>query len=178
MKTESRMWLDTICLCTLFMLIWLSPPKVFGAADWGTCASDLDDVRQASDDASSAAEETQSAQEELESARDALSTCSGDCETERSEYDDARDDLHTKTDELRDDFSTLDDKISFASSSCEYELGGPPTHPRQRAASSTKAVDRCAPYKRYKGRLPDGTILTVCTKHMSELECKRCLGVK
>ncbi len=144
------------------------------AADWSSCASDLDDVHSASDYASDAAREAHEAQEDVESKRSDLESCSSDCDIERSDYEDANSELADKVDALEGELSTLDSRIRDASASCEYELGASAAiepHPKSKSSSP------CAIYQRYKGRLPLETILKVCSRSMSESECRKCLGV-
>jgi hypothetical protein len=157
------------------LLLLIAPRSCAFAADWSACASDLDDVHQASDDASTAANEANEAEEDLESKRSDLDSCSGDCESERDDYESAKEDFDDKKDSARGELDTLDLKIRDASASCGYDLGAPVAASQHR--SQLAPPDRCSISQRYKGRLKIETILKVCKGSMSEAECKKCLGI-
>ena len=145
------------------------------AADWSSCASDLDDVHTASDDAADAARGgADEAKEDLESKRSDLELCSGDCDIERSDYDDAKSELEDKIHAVKGELSTLDSNIQAASTSCEYELGSSAGNSLH---AKSKPFDPCSIYQRNKDRFPLKTILNICMGSMSESECKKCLGV-
>jgi hypothetical protein len=142
------------------------------AADWGTCANDLDDVHSASDDAADAAREAQEAQDDLESKRSDLSLCSDDCEIERSAYKDAKSELEAKVSNLKSELSDLDSKVRSTNVSCRYDMGSTVA-----VTHSASSKSPCSVYQRYRKRLPLNTIMKVCMGSMSESECKNCLGV-
>jgi hypothetical protein len=160
--------------CAVLVLLMVPRSRAF-AADWSACASDLDDVHQASDDASTAANEANEAQEDLESKRSDLDSCSDDCDSERDDYESAKEDFEEKEDSARGELDTLDLKIRDASASCGYDLSSSVAASPHR--SSPASVDRCSILLRYKARLPLESILKVCKSSMSEADCKKCLGV-
>ena len=104
------------------LLLVLAARSVVRGVDWSACASDLDDVHQASDDATDAAQEADEAQQELESQRSNVESCSDDCESERSDYEDAKDDFEEKSASAENELDNLDLKIRGASASCGYDL--------------------------------------------------------
>lgn len=158
------------------LLLVLAARSVVRGVDWSACASDLDDVHQASDDATDAAQEADEAQQELESQRSNVESCSDDCESERSDYEDAKDDFEEKSASAENELDNLDLKIRGASASCGYDSGSPGRAPLHRTVPRVNA--RCALYRRYEERLPLASILKVCVTSMSEPDCRKCLGIE
>lgn len=153
-------------------LLLCARSEVATAVDWNGCGGDLDDVHDEADNAADAARDAGEAKDDLDSKRDELESCSDDCEDARSEYEEAKSDLEDKINSAKDELSTLESDIQLASAACGYELGsGGASH------TTSKRPNPCSVYQRYKNRLPLATILKTCQGSMSEVECKKCLGV-
>lgn len=166
----------------LFLTALASPMAV--AQDWSSCASDLDSLRRRASDASSAANAADSAKEAVESAKGDYEQCMSNrrndplrsgCSSQRSDYDSAVGSYKNELSSLESALNDVDSKVRASSSSCGFELqrvlGPPPVVPE----GVTNAA-ACAVYLPYRGRLPLASLLSLCSKQMSEGECRKCLG--
>jgi len=139
------------------------------AADWDSCADDLDRLRRTARDAADIAEQAKSKASELEN-----------CRSYPSSYDLMRDrcrsyaaDLEGEASRLQSELDDLDRRIRSVNGSCGVRLGsvqGP--RPSRPATGNTQ----CDVYRSYKGRLSEATLLQACIKGLSEAECKKCLA--
>jgi len=146
------------------MIVLLGVPWLANAADWSTCASDLDDVRRAARDASDIANE-------VESAKSALENCRNYREGYDYRYDQCRSKLssyNSEIDRLNSELDTLNRRIRSASSSC--------TDSSPRVGGSRRPTNKCETYRQYLDRLPLESIIRVCTSSMTEAECRACLA--
>jgi hypothetical protein len=154
------------------------------AQDWSSCASDLDDLRRRADDASTAAEDANQKQRRFKSAEDELRQCRqypqvydlmrDRCQSKASDLDSTRSFYRSSLETLRSSLDDVDSKIRSAASSCGFDLGrvlGPPPA----VPAGVRSPERCAVYLRYKGRLPQQSLLDLCSKQMTLDECKKCL---
>ena len=164
--------LPMLLLVGLLLSLAAAPPVL--AADWASCQDDLDRLRSAAGDAADAAETVNSAADEVESARSSLNLCRlgrNDCWFERSQYDSAVSDYESAKANLEGELDTASSAIRSAEMSCEYDLGT-----GQKTTTRGRPTDRiCAAIRRLKGRMPDRTLMEICTKSKTEEECKRCV---
>jgi hypothetical protein len=160
---------------------WLTPAglvaiiiSVACAADWSSCADDLDRLRRASRDAADAAEQVKSKSDELES-----------CRQFPEVYDLLRDrcrsyawDYQSAVSALSSELSTVDSRVRSANLSCGYELStfGPPAAKRGSDQRGTPAARLCALIQSYRGRIPDDQLVQLCAGSMPETECRKCLS--
>ena len=146
------------------------------AADWGSCADDLDRLRRAARDAADKANDVKSKSEEFENCKrypDVYDLLGDRCRSKASDYQSA-------LSELESELGTVDSRIRSVRSSCGYDLGttGSPSLSQPQPSGSRNRY--CALYRSYKGKLPLETLLETCTQSqsMSEAECKKCLADK
>lgn len=155
----------------LLFIVLLSPFSVqfVQAGDWESCASDLENLQSAADEASDAARKAESAKDELENCQmypDTFDLMDDDCETARSEYEDAVSRLKSELDSVVSEFHSVDISCGL---SRPTSLGG--SHP-----SSPRTG--CNLFLRFKEKLPKETLMQSCIKVMPESDCKSCLEVK
>ncbi len=142
------------------------------AADWGSCAYDLDRLRRAVRDAADKANDVKSKAEELEN-----------CRLFPSTFDYMRDrcrsiafDYQSAVNSLESELSMVDSRIRSVRLSCGYNFGdlrSPVGAPQQ------SYRDRlCELYRSYKGKVPLEGLLKICEQSMSEAECKKCLELE
>jgi len=178
-KLMKLTWLQHLyALVTILLLTTLS-----GAEDWSSCQDDLDRVKRAAQEASDAAEELDSKAREVEDKRSELQNCltypsmydvwRDRCQSQRREYDYARQDYISKKRELESELSTLESRLRSVQSSCGYtfSFGGGPG----RLPPSQKQAGFCTLLQSYKGKMSAATLLDICLKSMTEDECRSCL---
>jgi len=154
------------------------------AQDWSSCASDLDDLRRRADDASTAAQNAEQMKRDFESAEEEFRQCRqfpqiydflrDGCQAKRYELDSANSSYRSSLNSLRSELDDVDSKVRSAASSCGFDLarllGPPPSVP-----AGVHNPNQCAIYLRYKGRIPEQSLLGICAKQMSTDECRKCL---
>lgn len=154
------------------------------AADWSSCAYDLDRLRRAARDASDAAEQVDSAKDEFESKKDELEDCLNfpdvydlmvdGCQSMRWDYESALSNYKYEISNLKNELNTVENRIQSVQWSCGYEFSV-----RSVAGQSeVKGENICNLYRSYVSRLPMITLLEICKKSMTEEECKKCLEIK
>lgn len=158
------------------------------AADWGSCADDLDRLRRAARDAADKANDVKSKSEDVESKSEEFENCKrypdmydllGDrCRSKASDYESALSDYESALSDLESELGTVDSRIRSVRSSCEYDLGTTGLPSLSQPPPSRSGNRACALYRSYKGKLPLETLLKTCTQSqsMSEAECKKCLA--
>lgn len=142
------------------------------AANWESCADDLDRLRRAARDATDKANDVKTKGEEFENCKrypDTYDLMRDRCRSKASDYQSALSDLESE-------LGTVDSRIRSVRSSCGFDLGatGSPSYSRPQAPSSGNRA--CDLYRSYKGKLPMKTLLETCSKTMSEVECGKCLS--
>jgi hypothetical protein len=159
-----------VASAAVFMsVIW---PGVGAAAEWGSCHDDLDRLRRAARDASGKAEEVNSKARDVESAKSQLSFCSSrDCSWERLRYNSAVSYYNSAKSDLESELDTVASRVRSAEYSCSYDLGSG----RIRAPGPRPPDGWCAVLHRFKGSLPQQTLIDACKKSRPEEDCKRCL---
>lgn len=148
-------------------LALLSP--TVGAADWDSCADDLDRLRRAAADASDAANDVKSAAEEFENCKhypDMYDHMRDRCRSMRYDYQSALSNLESE-------LSTVDSRVRSVSSSCAIELSSIGSSTLRAPSSGNR---KCDLYRSYKNRLPITTLMKTCTQALSEAECNKCLN--
>jgi DNA repair exonuclease SbcCD ATPase subunit len=155
-----------------------------GAQDWSSCQHDLDRVKRIAQDASDAAEELESLENELRDKKTELQNCFSEpriydiyrdrCQSQRAEYEDARQDFSHKKARLQDELNALESRLRSIQLSCGYNFtfgAGVPRQSQQQSESSTF----CSLLQSYKSKLTSANLLSICTKSMSEEDCRKCL---
>lgn len=171
------------------------------AEEWNSCADELDNLRNAVSEASNAAKNAEDARKEFEDIKselkdekDKLDNCvdypishdphNDNCETLKSEYNNAVDDYFSLRDEyqsaldaLESRLSDVQDKMSGVESSCgiDFSSSFPSQNDEQKADDESP---ECSFVLKYKGELPDKVILEICAKHFSFEECLTCLDLE
>ena len=168
----------------IFVVLFIIAPSICQAADWSSCADDLDRLRRAVRDASDAAEEAESARQEFESKKEELENCihfpdiydlmQDKCQSLRWDYESARSNYESALNNLEDELDTVARRIRSVEWSCEVQFTGP----TYKKSDNSKISSNCALFRSYKGKIPIATLLESCKKVMSEKECKKCLGIK
>lgn len=156
-----------------FLLVALA--VLFGsashAADWDSCADDLDRLRRAARDATDVAERVKSAAADLEN-----------CRREPRFYDSYGDRCSSKSSDYESEVSTLSSELDTVSRrvrdvsySCDMQVGG-----GLRAAPPVRSSGNrmCDVMHQYVGRLPEATLIETCKKSMPEADCRKCLSSK
>jgi hypothetical protein len=147
----------------------LLQPAIGFAADWGSCASDLDDLRRAADDANDAAERAQRTYRDLQDCRqfpDIYDLLRDRCSSKVSDYRSALSSLQTE-------LSDVESRVRDVSSSCQYEIGSAGGRPR---APTRQGI--CGVIDRYRGRFTELQLAEICKKSASAAECMKCLSTK
>jgi hypothetical protein len=148
--------------------------SVAQAADWSTCADELDRIRRSARDASDIANNVNSKAEEFQNCRrypDMYDLMRDRCQSKGWDYQNALSSLKSELD-------TLDRRIRSASSSCGYNLASiePGLAAPPRPAPANRNESLCEVYRPYRDRLPIANLLELCRKQMSEAECRKCLA--
>lgn len=137
------------------------------AADWDSCADDLDRLRRAARDASDKANEVRSAADDLESCRRYPANEYDRCASKASYYRSAVSDLESE-------LSTVDSRIRSVNASCATALGGSAsTRTLPQPSTGNRACDL---YRSYLDKLPLESLVKACTKSMPEADCRKCLA--
>lgn len=135
------------------------------AADWNSCADDLDRLKRAARDAADKANDLKSKADELENCRQypsGFDYMRDKCRSKSSDFESAETDLKSQ-------LGAVDSRIRSVRSSCGYNFGGTGT-------SKSSGSRQCDLYRSYKGQLPLESLLKTCAKSMPEAECKKCLA--
>ncbi len=156
-------------LTALTMLMVLLTAGTAHSADWDSCADDLDRLRRAARDAADVAERVKSAASALENCRQ----FPGTFDLMRDRCRSLRDDFETEVSNLQSELDDVDRRVRDVSSSCAVDLGSARGAPFARPSSGNRMCDLM---RRYKGRLPDSTLIEACGKSMPEDECRKCLA--
>jgi hypothetical protein len=141
------------------------------AANWDSCADDLDRLRRSARDASDKANEVKAKSEEVENCKrypDMYDLMRDRCRSKLSEYQSTLRDLESE-------LGTVDSRIRSARLSCGFDLGsiGSPSYSQPSQPGTTNPV--CDVYRGYRNKLPLETLVQTCMKSMSEAECRKCL---
>jgi hypothetical protein len=143
----------------------LVPTFDLKAADWNSCADDLDSLRRAARDANEAAAETQSKETDYEDCRqfpDIHDLLHDGCRSDRSEY-------QSSVANLSGELDTVQRRMRSVTSSCGMTS--------QAIAGAPSSRNRmCDLYRSYKGQLPAPTLLKTCKENLPEAQCIACLG--
>ena len=154
----------------LFLVLIITYIPFAQAADWSSCADDLDRLRRAARDASDTAREVEAKKNDLQN-----------CVNYPSIYDLMRDRCQSARWNYESVLSNLDSQLSIVESrlrsvqrSCgfQFSLGFPEGVPKG------QREDPCNTFRSYRGRLPIATLFEICKKSMTEDECKKCLDIK
>jgi hypothetical protein len=163
-RIENTLNLNPMRWALLLLLLFAVPSfQAMRSADYDSCHSDLNDLKERSDNAASKAEDASDAETKLQHCRDDDDDKSG-CGSELSAYGSAKDDLESALGDVAS-------KVSSASSSCGFDIGKAPT------LESIKAR-YCTVLNRQRGIMPFNILFTQCKQTLSDEECKRCLGIK
>jgi hypothetical protein len=151
-----------------FIKITLGASLVFScvtgnAADFSSCADDLDGLRSAASWASDRANDAESAFRGLE-----------DCKNNRSDFDYKYDQCRGKESTLRSEvrsliseLETVERRMKNVNLSCQNGLMG--------ISEPSSGNANCDLMRRYKGRLPQQDLINVCSRSMPIDQCKQCL---
>lgn len=157
-------------LTILTMLMVLLTVGTAHSANWSSCADDLDQLRRAARDAANVAERVKSAASELENCQQ----FPGTFDLMRDRCRSLRDNFESEVSSLQSELDDVDRRVRNVSSSCAVGLGSARGAATTRPSSGNRMCDLM---RRYKGRLPDSTLIEACRKSMPEAECRRCLTV-
>lgn len=159
----------------------LFPISIY-AADWSSCASDLDSLRRGASNASSMAEEADSKKRNYENAVEEYRNCRSmpsvydllrdGCRSKASDAEYARSTYRSALSELEYALNDVNSKYRFMASNCEMTTGATATPGPSR---SNNASPLCALYARYIGKLPKEVLLDTCRKSNSATECAKCI---
>lgn len=142
------------------------------AANWDSCADDLDRLRRAARDATDKANDVKTKADEFENCKrypDTYDLMRDRCRSNASYYQSALSDLESE-------LGTVDSRIRRVRDSCGFDLGSTGSPSYSRPQSPRSGNQACDLYRSYKGKLPMKTLLETCTKSMSEAECTKCLS--
>jgi hypothetical protein len=133
------------------------------AADYSSCRSALDDLRQRSDDAATKAREVADAEEDLEECRSSQPI--SECRSKLNDYESEKDSLDSALEDVAS-------KVRDVSSSCGIDLSQAASLEHAKARFC-KALNRGRMYY-----MPTAVLLDQCKKSMTEEECRKCLDIK
>jgi hypothetical protein len=151
------------CYATAMVIVVLVGTRFVFAADWSSCAYELERLQRAARDASYVAQELDQKGQDYESCKtypDTYDLLEDQCESKRYAYQRAANDLESSLD-------TVDSRIRSMSSSCGLD--------RKQVPSSGDPI--CDLYRGYKGQFSDEALLNICIKSNSEAMCRKCLGI-
>ena len=168
---------------TVAVFVLASWPAI--AADWSSCASDLDTLRRRASEASDTAEEADSKKREYEDAMEEYRNCRSmpsvydllrdGCESQRWEAESARDNYRSALSDLESALDDVDSSVRSVSSSCEVDIGSVSARATHLNALPPNLRQRCAVYARYIGRLPNEKLRELCRQHNTASDCARCI---
>jgi transketolase len=184
----------------LVFLYFIFTPFLF-AEEWGSCADELDNLRNAVSEALNAAKNTEDTRKKfkenmskLKEKKDELDNCidypishdphHDNCETLKSEYNNAIDyyissryEYQTALDALESRLSDVQNKMSRVEYPCGIDFSS--SFPFQDKGKEIRDESpECEFVLKYKGELSDKVILEICAKHFSFEKCLKCLDLK
>lgn len=150
------------CVRLLLLAVGLLFATAGGAADWDSCADDLDRLRRAARDATDIAERVKSAYDQAQSCRRDKSTygCTG-----------AASDYENEVYSLNSELDSVARRVRDVAGSCDMDIGS-----ARRVAPPSSGNQTCDIMRRYVGRLPDAVLIETCKKSMTEAECRKCIS--
>lgn len=135
------------------------------AADWDSCADDLDRLRRAARDATDVAERVKTAAEEIRNCK--RDSSSYRCSSVSSDFD-------SEVSSLNGELDTVARRVRDVRASCDMDIGGTVGFPPMRSSGN----QMCDLMRRYVDRLPESTLIDTCKKSMPEAECRKCIAVQ
>jgi len=159
-----------LSLLVLFF-VWLSP-SLSNSTDWYSCADDLDRLRRAARDAADIANDVKAKADDFENCKrfpDIYDLIQDRCRGKAYDYQSA-------LSNLKSELNTVDRRIRSVSSSCGMVTSLMETHSSAEPGTPSSGNPLCEVYRSYKNRLPMETIMKICSKSMSEAECRSCLS--
>lgn len=151
-----------------FLVLFLAVATNAFCSSWHSCADDLDRLRRRSMDASSAAQNLDSREDALRRCLDSernYSSTENDCSSERSSYEYA---LSSYQSSMADVSSAIK-KIGHSCKETNHSVSLPNKN------KTPISEEYCNMFKSYKGKVPDGVILDVCSESFSVESCSRCI---
>lgn len=157
---------------------------IANTTDWIGCADELDRLRRVARDASDTAQQIESAKQNLDSEKGELENClnypdsydmmDDRCQSQRWDYDSARDNYKSQISNLEGELNTVQSRIRSVQWSCDFQfsLASPP------GISKVPGKDSCNTYRYFKDKIPIAALLETCKKSIPEDECKKCLDIK
>ena len=160
-------------LVTILFGVLLFIFSVFSfAADWDSCADDLDRLRRAARDAADVANEVKSKADELENCKrnpEVYDLMGDQCRSKAYEYRSALSNLESE-------LNTVNSRIRSANSSCGFDFSSLGSSTQLKPRPPSYSTNICDWLKSYKKKIPFDTLLKVCIQSMTETECRRCLS--
>ena len=154
------------------------------AADWSSCASDLDSLRRRASDASTAAEEADSKKQKFDRAAEEYRNCRSmpavydlfrdGCSTKRSEAESAQRYYKSAVSDAESALSDVDSKVRSVNASCETS-STPSAATTYLNSLPPDLRQKCAVFTRFMGRLPKDQLIGHCRKQLSAEDCARCV---
>lgn len=169
MTHDARRRWAAVCLAGI-----LTGSSLASAADWSSCADDLDRVRRAARDAVDVAEQVKSKHDELENCRlypEIYDLMRDRCQSQTWDY-------QSTVSSLRSELSTVDRRVRSAGSSCGYDLSPLDSSVPKRGVGpgASPSARLCGLMQSYRGRIPDEQLVQICSRSMPEPECRKCLS--
>ncbi len=157
-----------VCVLLIGLAQWL--PSASSAADWSSCADDLDRLRRASSDAADIANDVESKADEFQNCKsfpEIYDLLKDGCSYKAHSYRSAKSSLDLELD-------TVNRRARSVSSSCSVAISAidiPAT-----SLEPSKDYLWCDIYRPYKGKLPTEKLIKLCTEYKSEPDCRKCLA--
>lgn len=142
------------------------------AANWDSCADDLDRLRRAARDATDKANDVNTKADEFENCKnypDMYDLMRDRCRSKASDYQSALSDLESE-------LGTINSRIRSVQASCDFNLESTSSQRYSRSQPPSSGNRTCDLYRSYVGKLPMKMLLESCAKTISEAECGKCLG--
>lgn len=142
------------------------------AADWNSCADDLDALRRASSDASDSATEVRSKADAYDRCRrypDVTDINNDGCRSQANAY-------RSAVTRFQGDLDTVNRRGRAVGGTCSVDpavLLSPAASSRPGQSPSERL---CAMIRDYRGRLPEQDLMKACLQSLSDSECRKCLG--
>jgi hypothetical protein len=155
-----------------FLFIASNMTAVAHAADWSSCADDLDGLRRASASASDSASEVRSKADDYDRCRrfpDTYDLYRDGCSSQANAYRSAVSSFQTEID-------TVNRRGRAVGSSCSVDPAALLSPAGAGRSGQSTSARLCAMIRDYRGRLPETELLRTCLLSLSDADCRKCLA--
>lgn len=155
------------------------------AADWSSCARDLESLRNRASGASSAAQEVDSKMGKLDAAVADYQNCRSlpalydlakdGCSMKKSDAVDAEKDYRSALSDLEFALRDVNARVQSVSNNCEMEMGTPTAATKYLNSLPPDLREKCSIYLHNTAHIPKEELIGLCQKQYSADLCSRCI---